>query len=350
MAENEDPHAEAPGVNEMIERDKGSWEQRLKEEAQRKGVSYDPSDLEGVIRHVSYGANTGKDPAEFINQAVARYGERASNTPRQSNDSRSNPAPSAPPPAGNNGHTNPDGMASWTGQPSQTSSQDPYQQAALDAIKQQSALMQQMMAKQEEADRIRQERADGLYNTLLQRSQQSLAVDGNDPIIANQVNAMRAEQERSKRNFISDAAENYGPIANIRGEERMANERVGQNVSSFQSELIGRELMGRRQEVADALASMGGMLSGSQQAALQRELAMLDNGIRQQQVGLSSGQLGLGFADLGLRGELGRGGLQNDLLRTMLQNQQFYGDLGMRQRTQDDYYNLVDRGRLGNNI
>lgn len=344
----EDPNAEAPGVNEMIERDRGSWEQRLKEEASRKGVSYDPSDLEGVIRHVSYASNVGKDPGEFINQAVARYDQRATNTP----------GPSGAPSGGggstgsssNGGDTNPDGMSSWTGQPSQPAGPDPYQQAAIEAIQRQSALMQQMIAKQEASDKIRQERADGLYNTLLQRSQQSLNVNADDPIIRAQVDPMRAQLERSKRNFISDAAENYGPLANLRGEERIANERVGQNVSSFQSELLGRELTNRRQEVAGALASMGDMLSGSQQAALQRELAMLDQGIRQQQVGLSSGQLGLGYADLNLRGELGRGGLQNDLLRTMLQNQQFYGDLGLRNRTQDDYYNLVSGGRLGNQI
>ena len=66
---------------EMIDRDRDSWEQRLREEAEARGSTYDPSDLEGVIRAVSMAGNAGKDPAEFINSALARYDQRANNSP-----------------------------------------------------------------------------------------------------------------------------------------------------------------------------------------------------------------------------------------------------------------------------
>ena len=72
---------EAPGVQNMIDRDRASWEGRLREEAQRAGLAYDPSDLAGVIRAVSHSSNVGKNPAEFLRNQIAIYGQRRSNTP-----------------------------------------------------------------------------------------------------------------------------------------------------------------------------------------------------------------------------------------------------------------------------
>jgi hypothetical protein len=63
----------------MIERDKGIWESRLKNEARAAGVEYDPSDLEGVLRQLRYAENAGKDPEIFVSQAVQRYKDRAVN-------------------------------------------------------------------------------------------------------------------------------------------------------------------------------------------------------------------------------------------------------------------------------
>lgn len=80
-----------PGIDlqqEMIDRDKGQWEQQLRASAQSKGVTYDPSDLEGVIRQVSYGANAGKDPLEFIKNQQAIYDQRAAPTSHRPNDSQ----------------------------------------------------------------------------------------------------------------------------------------------------------------------------------------------------------------------------------------------------------------------
>lgn len=73
---------------QMIDRDKSSWEQALKEGAAQRGVSYDPSDLEGVIRHASYGANAGQDPAKFLNEAFATYDKRAAPTSARQYDSQ----------------------------------------------------------------------------------------------------------------------------------------------------------------------------------------------------------------------------------------------------------------------
>jgi len=68
----------------IIDRDKGSWEQRLRQEAATAGVPYDPSDLDGVIRNFSYAANAGQDPQRAIDVQIANYQQRAvSGGPRE---------------------------------------------------------------------------------------------------------------------------------------------------------------------------------------------------------------------------------------------------------------------------
>lgn len=164
----------------------------------------------------------------------------------------------------------------------------------------------------------RKERADSLYNTWQGRAQQSLQFNPDDPYIQQQVGHYRAEQDRSLRNAFSDAAEAGGQLGDTR--KRMAAERVGQSVGGFQAELMSRELGTRRAEIADALASMGGMLTADQQFGLQRELANLDNSIRQYQLGQGDRELDvrkeLGLEDLLLRRQLGFA--QDDLGRRRL--------------------------------
>ena len=60
----------------IIDRDRGSWEQRLKEEARKAGSTYDPSDLEGIIRNFSYAANAGQDPQQMIDAQIGIYQTR----------------------------------------------------------------------------------------------------------------------------------------------------------------------------------------------------------------------------------------------------------------------------------
>ena len=104
----------------IIDRDRGSWEQRLREEAAAAGASYDPSDLEGIIRNFSYADNAGVDPQTFIDDAIDTYRMRGQsggdrdkggyNTAWADDDPRRNTfATDAPPP----GYTG----TSWTPPP-----------------------------------------------------------------------------------------------------------------------------------------------------------------------------------------------------------------------------------------
>lgn len=127
-------------------------------------------------------------------------------------------------------------------------------------------------------------RQNDLYNTLLGRAQQGLTVDPNDPNIKGQTDAFSAEQERTRRNFLGDLAEKNGPYSTGQqlGQARMTAEKAGQATGGFQAQLMGRELQSRRDEIAQALTSMGSMLSETQKVDLQRELATMDNSIARQ--------------------------------------------------------------------
>lgn len=217
------------------------------------------------------------------------------------------------------------------------------------ALEQQNTYLGQMQeaARAREAQIAQRESAqqaqrDQLYGTLMGRAQQSTNINADDPVIRGQVEAFRNEQTRGKRDYLSDVAESAGSLANLRGEKRMAAERTGQATGGFQAQLLGRELSAKRAEIADALQSMGGMLSADQQANLTRELGNIDSQLRSVGTGFqgagvgfggaaAAGGLGLGFGRLGLDTELGRGALSNELQRALMQNQQFYSGLGSQQ-------------------
>jgi|TARA_R110000824_G_scaffold129890_2_gene291479 hypothetical protein len=57
----------------IIDRDRDSWEQDLKAAATAAGSGYDSSDLDGIIRNFSYADNAGKDPQDFIDNAIETY-------------------------------------------------------------------------------------------------------------------------------------------------------------------------------------------------------------------------------------------------------------------------------------
>jgi len=79
-------------IYQIIESNRGAWEQRLKDAATASGVPYAPSDLEDVIRQLRTQGNEGIDPSVFLNQAIARYQARASNRP-EPRDPRAEPSP-----------------------------------------------------------------------------------------------------------------------------------------------------------------------------------------------------------------------------------------------------------------
>lgn len=125
---------------------------------------------------------------------------------------------------------------------------------------------------------------DQLVQMLLQRAQQGLDVNRNSEQIRTQADPYAANVERQKRNYLADLAEKGGPLANLGGETRLANERAGQASGLFESQLIGREIEARRTEIQDALTQLGSLLTEQQRMSLQRELAQLDDATRRLQI------------------------------------------------------------------
>jgi hypothetical protein len=69
----------------MIDRDRASWEASARAMANEFGLEYDPSDVEGIVRNLSYSRNnTGGaagDAATYLGNLRENYAQRASNTP-----------------------------------------------------------------------------------------------------------------------------------------------------------------------------------------------------------------------------------------------------------------------------
>jgi hypothetical protein len=134
-----------------------------------------------------------------------------------------------------------------------------------------------------------------LIAQLMQRATQGAAPNPNDPTLRAQIDPQVAQATRASRNYLNDVAESSGPLANLRGEQRLASERLGQTAAGIEGEVLGRETDARRQEIQSALQQWGSLLTSDQQMALQRELAYLDNQSRsfdraQQQTQFSASQ------------------------------------------------------------
>lgn len=165
-------------------------------------------------------------------------------------------------------------------------------------------------------------RVNSLYEMLLARAQQGTAVNRDDPAVRSQADAYSANAERARRNYLGDVAERSGPMANMRGDERVTAEKLGQNTGAFESELVNREMTTRRNEIAQALSSMQGLLTTEQQLALQRELGLLNNSIQQQQIGLQGQQMSM-------------------------QNEQFLRQLGFNEADRASYWDAIRSGLIG---
>jgi len=160
-------------------------------------------------------------------------------------------------------------------------------------------------------------KVEALYQELLKRSQQGLKIDRNDPVIRAQADAYSANEERAKRNYLADLAEKSGPLANLRGEQRMSAERMGYRVGGFEAELMGRELSARREEIATALTELRGLLTDQQRIALQKELSLIDDATRRFQI--------------------------------QSQNEQFLARLGLDIEERNSYWNAFNKGLIGGN-
>jgi hypothetical protein len=189
-------------------------------------------------------------------------------------------------------------------------------------------LLNRMVAQDQERVAQNRTRGEALWSTLANRAGQGLNITRHDPVLRAQVDPYAAQEERAMRNYLADVAERSGPYASLEGERRMAAERLGQRVGAFESEVIGRELVARRNEIRDALASMGDLLTADQSRELQRQLGLLDQQIREQ--GLAVQREGLGL----------------DRTRIGLQHEQFLRDLGLRAEDRSSYWDAVRRGIL----
>lgn len=178
----------------------------------------------------------------------------------------------------------------------------------------------------------RDPRWDALYQRLLERSSQGLAIDRTDPTVRAQADAYAANEQRASRSALADMAEKAGPYANMTSERRLAGERVGQRTGAYEAELMGREVQARRDEIAQALVSMQGMLTQEQEVSLRQELAQLDAMLRQQQMALQE--------------KLAMAGLSQDWQTALMRDRQFYSDLGLQAEDRATYYDLVRRGVL----
>lgn len=206
-----------------------------------------------------------------------------------------------------------------------SSTPDPQTQALIDLLtKQQTGADTQQAADQQ--------KANDLYAQLQGRANQALTVNPNDPVIAAQTAAYNATQDRSARNYLGNLAEQSGPYANLQGQQRIVAEQTGQNDAAFQAQLLGSQLTSQRQDIADALNGMRGMLSSQQQNDLQAQLGNIDAAIKQQSLAQSQNQfgqsLGYQYANLGQQGTQFGQNLAN-------QQDQFTQNIGFQYSNQD---------------
>jgi len=190
-----------------------------------------------------------------------------------------------------------------------------------------------------------------LFRTLMERANQSLSVNPNDPVIKGQTEAFRDTQTRGVRDYLAQMAEQGGAYGNPSSETRGAYEKAGQNTASFQSQLLQNELNARRQEIQNALSEQGSLLSQQDQLGLQKELGLIDAQIRNKGVNnqfwLGQGNLGLGYTNSDRNYALGLGsqGLQQQGINS--QNDQFAANFGQQATQNANYWDDRRRNPTG---
>lgn len=166
--------------------------------------------------------------------------------------------------------------------------------------------------------------AGELYSFLMDRARQRLDVDKNNPLIRDQVDALRAEQTRSSRQYLQKLAEQRGANTNIGAETRASEEKIGQNTGAFQAGLIAQEIGARRTEIQQALNGATGLLNEQQRMQLQEELANLEAAERQYEFRASQAEGARQFDTNTLTG-------REQFLSTLMNNQDQFGQT-MKQR------------------
>ncbi len=325
-------------------------EKQLQEQAKNLGVQYDPSDLEDVQRHTGYDVG-GSTLEGAVGDAMAKYQQRASNTPNSGGGSApKSVTQSWSGPQQQQAPGVPDWYQKMFDQLQGQMTADRQARDAEAAQRQQALAAQQAAAAQAEAQRVAQR--DALYGQLLGRAQQGLNVSAADPIIAGQTAAYSAQQQRARQNYLADLAESAGPLANTLGEQRLSAERQGAQTAQFQADLMGRELSARRDEIAGALQSMQGLLTAEQQSALQRELGLLNNAVQQRTIDVTSRGQDINQMNAMLQGAISSRGQDIDWQQSLMQNQlqwqieqlrneQAMRDLSLRAEDRAAYWDMV---------
>lgn len=282
--QNDDPYQDfnAPPQDQLQPQqpgiDWGSVEQQLRAKG---GGLYDPSDLEGIRRNTGYN-EPGK--AVSLDQALQTqfgiYDQRGKTSQGGGGQQQAQPQAQAPQ------YATP--AQQWNAQP------------------------------------VMQPQSDDLFKMLMQRASQGTAVNRDDPNIRSQVDPVVAQQERASRNYLDDQAERAGPLANMQGERRLASERSGQAAGAFESEVIGREIAAKRDEIAQALQLYAGRLTEEQQMGLQGQLASLNAMLQREGMDIQRQGQAQGF-DIQRQGlDLQRQGLSQS-------NDQFMRELALRE-------------------
>lgn len=118
--------------------------------------------------------------------------------------------------------------------------------------------------------------SSAFYDMLLSKASATPNVDPNNPVIAGQVNAYGATQQRTNRDALAALAERGGPNTNLGAETRLAAERAGSATSGFQATLQSQEIASQRAEIQQALQLGAQFLTAQQQMTLQQKLKDLD--------------------------------------------------------------------------
>lgn len=178
---------------------------------------------------------------------------------------------------------------------------------------------------------------DVYRNTLIAQMAQDEIPDVNDKVIKAQLDPYRAEFTRQMRGEVRDEAEQAFAGGQDYGspEKVAALERAGHKTGLMASDLVGRELQARRDQIESSLAEFGKTMSEDQRRALEKEQADLDRQLKEKlgdadirlqeedqkirREGLA--QTGaLGGRELDIRERLGAMGLNSDMIRTILAN------------------------------
>ncbi len=240
---------------------------------QKAGQFYDPSMLEDLKRNTSYGAGDSGPSSSSVDDWTTRLANKASlrgsnevNSTYQANGQGGTTTG----PTGNVNYGGTFGTGAGAG--------------GAGGGGDMAAMIREMLKQQSDAAAANKAKGDALYGQLSARAGQSLNIDRNDPIIRAQSDAFSAQQERERRQYLNQAAEQGGQFYNPTQERRMTAEKAGQATGGFEAQLMGRELTSRRDEIQQALNGMQGQLSAEQQMNLQKQLGLLNNAIQQQAV------------------------------------------------------------------